>query len=104
MAERNLSIVLTWLTPAPVYGCPMPNTGWMRDGLCQQVDPDLFYREEHQRYDAARKVCSTCVVKDKCLSYALAECETEGMWGGLTPKERAVITQLNNRALVRMAG
>ncbi|GGY29839.1 hypothetical protein GCM10010363_07900 [Streptomyces omiyaensis] len=36
----------------------------------------------------ARKICRTCPVKADCLTHALETDQREGIWGGLTPKER----------------
>jgi WhiB family redox-sensing transcriptional regulator len=36
-------------------------------------------------------VCATCPVADICLSWAIETNQTEGIWGGHTPKERRKI-------------
>ena len=63
---------------------------WMVDGLCRQVDPDLFFPEMGDNTTAkAQKVCANCPVMDKCLDYALAHPGITGVWGGTSEKERA---------------
>ena len=44
----------------------------------------------------AKKICVGCEVRAECLSYALANDERFGIWGGLSERER--------RRLKRMAG
>jgi len=40
---------------------------------------------------AAKEVCAGCPVADECLSYAIETNQTDGIWGGHTPKERRTI-------------
>lgn len=74
---------------------------WKADAACRGMDPDLFHPQtgwsEHAeahgpvvlgQVEAAKAVCSTCPVRQECLDYALAAGETEGVWGGLDPRER----------------
>lgn len=35
-----------------------------------------------------KAVCASCLVREECLAYALAESITEGVWGGMTTRER----------------
>jgi WhiB family redox-sensing transcriptional regulator len=64
---------------------------WMDDALCAQTDPDLFFPETKGGSHAteAKKVCRECPVREQCLAYALEHGELHGIWGGLSPKERA---------------
>lgn len=36
----------------------------------------------------AKRLCSFCPVREECRDYAIANDETDGIWGGLTPDER----------------
>jgi WhiB family redox-sensing transcriptional regulator len=38
-------------------------------------------------------VCRRCPVRVKCLEYAIGTKEPEGIWGGLTPRERKAYTR-----------
>lgn len=40
------------------------------------------------RLARALELCNGCPVREPCLAYALANGETFGVWGGLTPRER----------------
>jgi len=61
---------------------------WMADGLCAQVDPDLWFPDKGGSTEAARAVCRRCPVQAECLSYALAHDERFGVWGGTSERAR----------------
>ncbi len=63
---------------------------WMDEGLCGQVDPDLWYPEDGNAAQAkrAKQVCRGCPVRAECLAYALDAAEEHGVWGGRGLKER----------------
>jgi WhiB family redox-sensing transcriptional regulator len=52
--------------------------------------PPQFERKEEkqQREKRAKEICSTCVVKQDCLDYAMRIREPHGIWGGLNEAER----------------
>ena len=58
--------------------------------LCLTADPNIFFPEEYteESVAAAKAICTDCWVKDKCLSFAMANNEREGVWGATTPRER----------------
>jgi WhiB family redox-sensing transcriptional regulator len=62
---------------------------WMEQGLCRQVDPELFFPDYGQNVtNRARSVCRACPVMDRCLEYALAHPGIKGVWGGTSEGER----------------
>lgn len=61
--------------------------GWKQDGDCRRLDPDLFFPESGNG-NAAKRVCATCDVAEKCLAYALANEEEHGIWGGTSGSQR----------------
>jgi WhiB family redox-sensing transcriptional regulator len=61
---------------------------WMSDALCATTAPDAFFPEGNESAAIAKAICARCPVKQKCLDYAVATRENEGVWGGLTPPER----------------
>ncbi|AAR29703.1 hypothetical protein VWBp13 [Streptomyces phage VWB] len=63
-------------------------TEWQSRALCAQTDPELFHPEIGRTCRNARKVCGACEVQSECLAHALAVPETDGVWGGLTYRER----------------
>lgn len=69
---------------------------WQSEAACKNTDWHIFFPGGGQSggnvsYKAAREVCRDCEVTDDCLSFALsfeAVGHRQGMFGGLTPKER----------------
>ena len=72
---------------------------WMAEGLCGQVDPEIFFPEDGVskligwsndnlpgRVLQAKALCESCPVMDECREYGLDE--EYGIWGGLTSTER----------------
>lgn len=61
---------------------------WMTDGLCAEVDPELFYPEQGGSTREAKAVCTGCEVRAECLAYALAHDERFGVWSGVSEHGR----------------
>ncbi|WP_167382917.1 WhiB family transcriptional regulator [Streptomyces mangrovisoli] len=66
----------------------------MRNAACVGEDPELFFpvgatgpalREAAE----AKRVCARCPVARQCLTYALRNGQTSGVWGGTDEAERA---------------
>jgi WhiB family redox-sensing transcriptional regulator len=74
---------------------PVVRQQWLDRAACLQADPDAFYPEKGGSSRAAKRVCHTCPVQAECLSYALANDERFGIWGGMSERERR---QLKRRA------
>jgi WhiB family redox-sensing transcriptional regulator len=75
------------------------DTDWMRKGVCSQTDPEAFFPDQGRNdlNRQAKAVCSTCPVMDRCAAYALALPGIEGIWGGLSERDRESIRR-NGRA------
>ena len=61
---------------------------WQSDALCAQTDPEAFFPEKGGSTRDAKRICTSCEVRDQCLEYALANDERFGIWGGLSERER----------------
>ena len=66
---------------------------WHMKAECRGETKRMY--PEHTRgktpnWGSAAYICKRCSVQEQCLTYAIANDETDGMWGGLTPAERAV--------------
>jgi WhiB family redox-sensing transcriptional regulator len=48
--------------------------------------------------EEAKAVCSSCPVRQACLEYSLAAREREGVWGGLTERERRRILRQHRKS------
>jgi WhiB family redox-sensing transcriptional regulator len=72
---------------------------WTFEGAsCWGIDTDFFFPEANtvtEENKKAKKICSGCIVKQDCLTYAL-HYRVSGIWGGTSTKERERIRkQLN---------
>ncbi len=87
------------LVPEP----EMEFENWRELAACVRLDEgevDFFPDPEDVGAIAvAKAVCATCPVAEECLAYAIETNQSEGIWGGLTAKERA---RLRRRWLERM--
>ena len=68
------------------------DTSWMSEAKCKGLT-ELFFVErfEYKKAEEAKKVCEGCPVRQECLEYAIVNVETDGIWGGLSPKKRRPI-------------
>jgi WhiB family transcriptional regulator, redox-sensing transcriptional regulator len=70
---------------------------WWQQAACRDADPDLFAydptTDPPATAEAAKAVCAGCPVSGDCLGFALgtmrASQDLTGIYGGLTPAERA---------------
>jgi WhiB family redox-sensing transcriptional regulator len=70
---------------------------WWQQAACRDADPDLFgydpTSDPPATAEAAKAVCAGCPVTGDCLGFALgtmrASQDLTGIYGGLTPAERA---------------
>jgi WhiB family redox-sensing transcriptional regulator len=74
---------------------------WMRKAACRGQGFDFWFPPDElgEEADAARRVCAGCPVSSECLDYALEGRIRHGLWGGLSPRERAAL----NRRLIPKA-
>jgi hypothetical protein len=61
---------------------------WRVRGVCQSVDPEVFFPAPSEPADAAVALCRTCEVQGACLAWALEVGDCHGVWGATTPRER----------------
>lgn len=49
----------------------------------------MFFADkgDHHIVAAAKAICNMCIVRVPCLDYAIANRETIGVWGGMSPGE-----------------
>lgn len=80
---------------------PAPHTEsyeWQRHAACRGAGSAVFFAPEgergaalHQRERHAKRICAQCPVQPVCRQHALTVGEPYGVWGGLTPNERAIL-------------
>lgn len=71
-------------------------TPWREAASCLDVTHEVSFfpdKEDLRGIARAKAVCASCPVADECLSWAIESNQTEGIWGGHTPKERRSIRQ-----------
>lgn len=65
--------------------------GWLADGECADSDGDVFFSEDPGAQAVALTLCRRCRVVDQCRRFALGHPDIEGIWGGLTDVDRALL-------------
>lgn len=78
------------------------STEWRDLALCREIgDFHLWFPGKGGTARPAKSVCGRCVVRDECLTEAMAEesqygaMERHGIRGGLTPNERDDLARTN---------
>lgn len=69
------------------------NEGWRELAACRCTDAELFFPAGTtgaavSRVQAAKAVCRSCPVQDRCLQFALETSQEAGIWGGKDEDER----------------
>lgn len=72
-------------TDLPTLKFEHTDLSWRKRSACIE-QPEAFF--DWRLVKQAKSICETCPVKTECLEFALANNEQDGVWGGLTPKER----------------
>lgn len=69
-------------------GVPAPGP-WRFRAACRDASTAIFFIEPGGSVAEARAVCERCEVRSECLEYAATVGpQLDGVWGGLTQKER----------------
>lgn len=84
---------MTTATRRPTTNATEPD--WQR-GACTNTRTDLFFpigdsEGARRQNDQAKLMCARCPIQPSCLSWALEAGEDQGVWGGLTEKERQYV-------------
>ena len=80
---------------------------WSR-AACSTADPDLFFPISssgpavHQA-KRAKAICARCEIRQACLDYAIDAGPIQGVWGGMTERERRLLRQRGHRERARHA-
>jgi WhiB family transcriptional regulator, redox-sensing transcriptional regulator len=78
----------------------MSATTWRKRAACRGLDVEIFYPFSEDDADAAeaKTICASCPVSSACLEHALALREREGVWGGMTERERRRIVRQRRKS------
>lgn len=70
---------------------PMVDEEWKADAACTGMPVDLFFPSwgDHDSAEKAKKVCRECPVKYECGKYAYDTGSWDGIFGGMTSRERS---------------
>ncbi len=82
-----------YVTPEPIW--TDDNLGWqMHPGRpCAEGYAEHWFPEGSPTDDYAAKLCAGCPVLQQCGDFALRTGETDGIWGGMTPRQRTVLVR-----------
>ncbi|MDR3128482.1 MAG: WhiB family transcriptional regulator [Bifidobacteriaceae bacterium] len=72
---------------------------WREYALCSQTNPIAFFPDKGGSTRDAKSVCTSCVVRDECLEYALTNDIRYGIWGGKSERERRQLKKDNDLAI-----
>jgi WhiB family redox-sensing transcriptional regulator len=61
---------------------------WRAQASCREVNTNVFYPLKYDDTETPKKICAVCAVRQECLEEAIRNREKEGIWGGMTYKER----------------
>jgi len=68
------------------------DTDWQELAACKEQTLELFFHEPRGNpgriHDAAKEICRSCPVRQRCLDWACTNEIWHGVWGGLTASER----------------
>jgi len=75
---------------APVRVSRRTTDHWKAEARCRGMNPEVWFPDVGTKNAVAalKAICAECPVSAECLDYAYREGEREGVWGGLSPRER----------------
>jgi WhiB family redox-sensing transcriptional regulator len=78
-----------------------PMDDWRDRAACLGQDTALFFPDEEGDASAALAICAVCPVRSECLEWALASRQDDGVWGGLTGRDRVRLRRQRQAAARR---
>ena len=60
----------------------LSGTGGHHDLWACRANPELWFSQEPEEVETAKRLCHTCPVRRRCLASALSREEPWGVWGG----------------------
>ena len=76
------------------YMIDLTVTPWREAAACVPASDEVTFfpdPEDLAAISRAKAICATCPVASECLTWAIETNQSEGIWGGHTPKERRAI-------------
>lgn len=83
----------------PARGDMDGKNSWKLQGRCRVSKyPDRWYSNNRSEQLEAKRICSGCEVKERCLEEALAKGDIWGVWGGMNQSDRREVIRERKRA------
>ena len=76
------------MRPARTSKATWVDDSWKTSAACRDAPTDLFFVHPGKAATEALELCSYCVVRPECLAYAKHAGCRQGIFGGLTPRQR----------------
>ena len=78
------------LLTSPLTGSILPSHigSLLRQPTITRCQPVPAAEGDERAEELARAICVLCPVRESCLEYALTARERDGVWGGMTARER----------------
>jgi WhiB family redox-sensing transcriptional regulator len=70
---------------------------WMSDAYCRDADPEAFFPEDGCTASKPKAICMMCSVTEECLQYALHYKLDDGVWGGMSSRDRKMLRIRNEK-------
>lgn len=61
---------------------------WAKSAACKSTSSKEFFPKRGDSTKEAKEICLSCIVAQQCISYALANNERFGIWGGTSERDR----------------
>lgn len=68
---------------------------------CRRADADLWFAETPGELEQAKRLCTQCPVRQRCLTAALDRAEPWGVWGGEILDQGSVVARKRPRGRPR---
>jgi WhiB family transcriptional regulator, redox-sensing transcriptional regulator len=74
---------------------------WRDFAYCRDIQPEVFFPDEDDGEGIARaqRLCAACAVAVPCGEYALRNQEPDGVWGGMSAKDRRRVLRMRRKGL-----
>jgi WhiB family transcriptional regulator, redox-sensing transcriptional regulator len=86
-----------------VAAATTPTQPWRQYARCLGADPEIFYPSCDEAAAEAKAICMICPVREPCLEHAISAREKQGVWGGLTERERRRLVRQRRRLAERLS-
>lgn len=73
---------------------PRDDMKWADHAACIDTPIELWFQDFGNHFDVtALRICRSCKVRTDCRDYAIERELDDGIWGGMTPKQRRTFSR-----------